>query len=148
MSPGFWSTNNTLHICFSCCFFNVCSSSTNFLLEKEKVATIDGAHLSSDLGDLGGCNAKDGFCKMQDGCVIWNPDKMDWVCKFKKDGIYNSSTTMTHVIVDKIQGAFSWPRPAIVVQQEMRLPCGAGITVQGAAIMYIHPVINSSLRLV
>lgn len=71
LSDGVWSTNQSLHVDFSWCCHDNCQTIENLIVEEGIVATINGKEITTDLGDIGGCQLQDGECKHMDGIVIW-----------------------------------------------------------------------------
>ncbi len=71
--PGVWITNNTLTVEYSWCCTDHCKSVRNLIIEKGQIATFDGRHLSSVLGDIGGCHARSGVCFNTDSTIVWEP---------------------------------------------------------------------------
>lgn len=76
-SPDTWSTGNTLDIEYEWCCKDNCKTTTNFNIQTGQVATWDGIHIGTDLGESGGCRAPYGKCVLDDGILVWNATNFD-----------------------------------------------------------------------
>ena len=76
-------------------------------VELGKVATLDGIHLSSNLGDLSGCSNHQLFCRTEDSTYIWQAMQENLFCSCKLKDWYKGKISNKHIVVESIQGAFT-----------------------------------------
>ena len=108
IESGIWTTNGKLIIHYKWCCYSVCQTVTNFIVEKGQVATVNGNELISDLGDIGSCNALSQGCTVDMQTIIWDPYEINEICDFELKGTYSAISSGFHIIIDEIQGAFSY----------------------------------------
>lgn len=134
LSNGIWSTQNILQVHYKWCCYDVCTDSTNLILEAGEVGTLNGHQIISDLGDTGGCVASLGRCFTHDGLIIWEHNELDHVCQYEFKGDFEAQLASSgHIVVEALQGAFT-TNASIAKPQCKDLPPQALMTDQGVAI--------------
>ncbi|MCP4487011.1 MAG: hypothetical protein GY820_06790 [Gammaproteobacteria bacterium] len=114
VSQGFWSTNLPDKVDFRWCCKDTCTSITNWFLAKGSIASTDGTHLISDLGDMGHCKADAGICRKNGDVVVWNKRKFWHFCPFVSHGIHNATYSYkSHILIEDLQGAFSFLKQGV-----------------------------------
>ncbi len=135
ISPGVWTSNGTLKIQYQYCCFDFCSSTETFVLEEGVLTSMDGDLLNSNLGDMGGCRAKLGRCVTSEYVIIWEPHNLMSLCPFEAQGTYHVTVGDRHVLIEKLQVAFSYLNPPI---QHPCLPRGVVMMDQGIGLLFPH----------
>ena len=109
MSENIWSTNNTLQVEYSWCCYDKANSVDNFFLEIGQVASLDGRTIVTDLHDLSSCRPIIGHCHDHaHGTTVWNGSIFKDQCAYYKSGSYDGTISGKTIIIDQIQGAFSY----------------------------------------
>lgn len=130
--PGLWTTDNSLEVQYKYCCYDFCQSVSNFVLEKGEVSTLNNNHLASDLGNVGGCSAVTGYCRLGDGIILWNATELSDICPFEYFVFQVATLNDQHVLFDDLQVAFSFPTnplpvPACVQTAPSKLPAKVGL---------------------
>lgn len=106
-----YATNQTLHVHYKYCCYDTCFLAINFVLQHGQVATLDGAMLISDLGDIGSCLAFSGACDLHKGIAVWDARQVRKPCAFVEHSpspeVYAVEISHPYYTVVKIQEAFT-----------------------------------------
>ncbi len=122
---GIWSTNNTLTVEYVWCCNDHCATVRNLFIEQGQIATFDGVHLSSSLGDIGGCIINSGYCEGNDGTIVWQPFNDTSFCPYQAmEPTYNAIVSDEHIIVHELQAAFSISHSALTESDNCNLKFG------------------------
>ncbi len=132
-SPGLWTSNGSLEIAYKYCCYDYCSAVEIFILEEGVLTSMDGSFLSSNLGDVSGCHAKLGHCSNLDYVVVWDPANLTNLCPFEEKGTYRASVGDRHVLIEKLQVAFSYVKPPLA---HACLPKGIAMMDQGIGLLF------------
>ncbi len=133
---GIWSTNNTLTVEYVWCCQDHCTTVRNLIVEEGQLATFDGIHLSSNLGDLGGCKLNFGYCQTPEGTIVWQPFNVSNFCPYEaKEPAYDATVSDQHVIIHDLQVAFSISHSALEESNNCGLKFGF-VTHQGPILVF------------
>ncbi len=133
---GIWSTNNTLTVEYVWCCTDHCTTVKNLIIEQGEIATFDGIHLSSSLGDPGGCGIEKGYCKGDEGTIVWQSINTTNFCPYQPMKLlYHATVSDQHVIVHDLQAAFSISHSALEESNNCNLKLGF-VTHQGPILVF------------
>lgn len=88
-------------------FRHTCVSTSNLRVQKALLAThsISGT-ISSNAGDLSGCNITTGNCTKEHDTFVWEAPTNTSFCPYVEAGVFQATLTEKIVVIPELQGAF------------------------------------------
>ena len=110
VQPGMWVSNNTLTVHYQYCCFDYCQEVENFILEEGEILTVNGQQIASDLGNVGGCDARLGECVQPDSIILWHHSYYLRTCPYTFLSIQPARIQGQHLVVESLQMALSFSK--------------------------------------
>jgi len=107
-----WSTNTVFSPTFIWCCQTRCNTISYLTIEEGQLGTITGDSLISDFADVGGCHPRAGQCISRDSVIVWDPSRLQDVCRFKAlSKTFEAQMNFPYVIIDELQIGLTLRRP-------------------------------------
>lgn len=104
------------------------------------MATADGKTLSSNLGNLGGCQLGDGYCQTDEFTVIWlTRNLLDSYCPYKLKGNFTAIGNDKFITINALQSSFTIEDTSIHQPYIPCLPRNVVFTREHAALVFVQP---------